>query len=107
MSDQKSVTAPEKRLTGGLDGAFFCSFFFFADSLSLMRGPVRALFMLFWCWALRALVTIHFRTKNDFGQAFTIATLTSPRLSRCRTPAFALVRYQCVEIFYDLDAVAV
>ena len=89
-------------------GLFFVLLFlFFADSLSLMRWPVRALFMLFWWWALLALVTIHIRTKNGFGQAFTIATLTSPRLSRCRTPAFALVRYQCVEIFYDLDAVSV
>ncbi len=28
MSDQKSVTAPEKRLTGGLDGVFFCGLIF-------------------------------------------------------------------------------
>ena len=47
-SDQKSETAPEKRLTGGFDGAFFVLLFlFFADSLSLMLGPVRALFMQF------------------------------------------------------------
>lgn len=89
-------------------GPFFVLLFlFFADSLSLMRGPVRALFMRFWWWALLALVTIHIRMKNRFGQAFTVATLPSPRLSRCRTPAFALVRYQCVEIFDDLDAVSV
>ena len=28
MSDQKSVTAPEKRLTGGFDGAFSCALIF-------------------------------------------------------------------------------
>ena len=48
LSDQKSVLAPAKCLTGGFDGAFFVLLFlFFADSLSLMLGPVRALFMQF------------------------------------------------------------
>ena len=106
MPDQKSVTAPEERLTGGLDGAFFCALIFVLCGLAQPDARACAGFI-YTTWALLALVTIHIRTKNGFGQAFTIATLTSPRLSRCRTPAFALVRYQCVEIFYDLDAVSV
>ena len=61
--------------------------------------------MRFWWRALLDLVTIHICMKHRFGQAFAIATLPSPRLGRCRTPAFALVIYQCVEIFDDLDAV--
>jgi hypothetical protein len=45
--------------------------------------------------------------QNGFGQALAIPALSPARFGRCGAPAYALVRYQSVKIFDDLDAVSV
>ena len=53
------------------------------------------------------IVTIGICMRDSCGQPFAIPALSSPRLGRCRTPAFAFVRHQSVEILDYLDEVSV
>ena len=104
MSDQQSVLAPTKRLTGGFKLAFFLllSFLFSVGFPSLTR-PRR-------CGLGRALLRVIAVTaslQNPFSQALAISALPPARFGRRRAPACALVRQQSVKIFDDFDSVPV
>ena len=97
LSDQKSVLAPAKRLTGGLNGAF-----------SFFSCLVRALFAQEWVKvevsARLDFVANDVPTQDRLCQAFAIAALPSSSLGGCCTPSLAFVRYEVVEVVSNLDA---
>ena len=57
--------------------------------------------------AFLSVVAVTVCIPNGFGQALAIPALSPARFGRCSAPACALVRYQSVKIFDDLDAVSV
>ena len=96
LLDQKSVLAPAKRLTGGLNGAF-----------SFFSCLVRALFAQEWVKvevsARLDFVAVDVPTQDRLCQAFAITALPSAGFSRRRTPSLAFVRHEVVEVFCNLN----
>jgi hypothetical protein len=60
-----------------------------------------------WWRASLCVVSVNAFRQNRFCQAFAIPALSPARFGRCGAPACALVRYQSVKIFDDLDAVSI
>lgn len=91
LSDQKSVLAPAKRLTGGFNGAFFISILFSVELTSLTR-PHRCSLECARFYVVAVTVCI----QTGFGQALAIPPLSPARFGRGGALACALVRYQSV-----------
>ena len=106
LSDQKSVLAPAKRHTGGLNGAFsFLCSSHLPDLQSECAAPGWICFqcVLVEVRARLCIVAIDVPNQDRLRQASAIAALPSTGFSGRRTPSFAFVRHEAVEVFSNLN----